>query len=400
MAAAAVGVSHLVQSTRAGANFGFDLLLIILLANLFKYPFFEYGHRYFASTGKTLLHGYKQLGQGYLLIFLCLNLITAIASVAAVTFVTGALCQNLFTDQISLTVWCLILLLACVLLLSVGHYHILDLFIKALMIVLLFATIIAVGAAIQQGPIAPIHFEAPSPWSWTHLGFIIALMGWMPAPIELSVWQSLWMEAKERHSGERTSLKNAKIDFNFGYLMTVILAIAFCSLGALVMHGSNAQFSSTPAMFASQVVDLYTHSLGEWARPVISLAAFTTMFSTTITLVDAYPRSLADGTRIAFNKMNWDHRKFLNIWIFGVCIFSLLIIWHFRNHLKAMVDLVTIMAFLAAPFFAFINFKLIRSELVPKQDRPGTFLKLLSHSGLFFLVGFAGLYIYSCWIRN
>jgi len=38
-AGAAVGVSHLVQSTRAGAIYGFQLVGIILLINLFKYPF-------------------------------------------------------------------------------------------------------------------------------------------------------------------------------------------------------------------------------------------------------------------------------------------------------------------------------------------------------------------------
>ena len=35
-AGTAVGVSHLVQSTRAGAGYGFSLLLIVLLANLLK----------------------------------------------------------------------------------------------------------------------------------------------------------------------------------------------------------------------------------------------------------------------------------------------------------------------------------------------------------------------------
>ena len=40
-ASTAIGVSHLVQSTRAGANFGFALLPFILAANIFKYPFFE-----------------------------------------------------------------------------------------------------------------------------------------------------------------------------------------------------------------------------------------------------------------------------------------------------------------------------------------------------------------------
>ncbi len=45
-AGAAIGVSHLVQSTRAGANYGFALVWALLLANLFKYPAFEFGPRY------------------------------------------------------------------------------------------------------------------------------------------------------------------------------------------------------------------------------------------------------------------------------------------------------------------------------------------------------------------
>ena len=62
-AGAAIGVSHLVQSTRAGADFGYGLVWAVLLANFLKYPFFEYGPRYAASTGKSLLHGYQAILQ-------------------------------------------------------------------------------------------------------------------------------------------------------------------------------------------------------------------------------------------------------------------------------------------------------------------------------------------------
>ena len=41
-ASTAIGVSHLVQSTRAGAEFGFLLMGFVILAILFKYPFFEF----------------------------------------------------------------------------------------------------------------------------------------------------------------------------------------------------------------------------------------------------------------------------------------------------------------------------------------------------------------------
>ena len=67
-AGAAIGVSHLVQSTRAGADFGLGLVWALLLINLFKYPFFQYGPRYAAATGETLLDGYKKLGKGVLVI--------------------------------------------------------------------------------------------------------------------------------------------------------------------------------------------------------------------------------------------------------------------------------------------------------------------------------------------
>ena len=39
MASAAIGVSHIVQSTSGGATYGYILLIAVLLANPFKYPF-------------------------------------------------------------------------------------------------------------------------------------------------------------------------------------------------------------------------------------------------------------------------------------------------------------------------------------------------------------------------
>jgi len=65
-AGAAIGVSHLVQSTRAGADFGLGLIWALVLVTLFKYPFFQYGPRYAAATGESLLDGYKKLGKGTL----------------------------------------------------------------------------------------------------------------------------------------------------------------------------------------------------------------------------------------------------------------------------------------------------------------------------------------------
>ena len=63
-AGAAIGVSHLVQSTKAGAEFGAGLIWALVLAHLCKYPFFQFGPKYSAATGETLLEGYHKLGKG------------------------------------------------------------------------------------------------------------------------------------------------------------------------------------------------------------------------------------------------------------------------------------------------------------------------------------------------
>ena len=62
-AAAAVGTSHIVQSTRAGAGFGLTLGLLILLVCLLKYPLFRFAADYAAATGESLVRGYGRRGR-------------------------------------------------------------------------------------------------------------------------------------------------------------------------------------------------------------------------------------------------------------------------------------------------------------------------------------------------
>ena len=95
-AGAAVGVSHLVQSTRAGADFGWGFLWALILVNLFKYPFFQYGPRFTVATKKSLLDGYMELGKGYLRAYFFLNIGTMFTIQTAVTIVTAGLASQVF----------------------------------------------------------------------------------------------------------------------------------------------------------------------------------------------------------------------------------------------------------------------------------------------------------------
>ena len=89
-AGAAIGVSHLVQSTRAGANFGFYLIGILIFSHVIKYPFFEFGPRYATATGNHLITGYHKIGKWAVVLFALLTVSTMFAIQAAVTIVTAA----------------------------------------------------------------------------------------------------------------------------------------------------------------------------------------------------------------------------------------------------------------------------------------------------------------------
>ena len=108
-AGAAIGVSHLVQSTKAGAEFGFGLIWALILCNFFKYPFFLFGTKYAHATGETLLDGYKKIGDYVLIIYLILSFVTIFTIQAAVTIVTAGLAIELFGFSTNITIWAIII---------------------------------------------------------------------------------------------------------------------------------------------------------------------------------------------------------------------------------------------------------------------------------------------------
>lgn len=127
-AGAAIGVSHLVQSTRGGAEFGFGLLWALFLVHLFKYPFFQFGPRYAMATGDSLLEGYRKLGKPVLFTYFVLNLATMFTIQTAVTIVTAGLAASLFGITTHPISWSILLLIVSGGILIIGKYQFLDKF--------------------------------------------------------------------------------------------------------------------------------------------------------------------------------------------------------------------------------------------------------------------------------
>ncbi len=207
-ASTAIGVSHLVQSTRAGAGYGFALVVFILAANLFKYPFFEYGSRFANATGTSLIDGYKRLGRWMLWLYFLITIGSMFFVTAAVGAVTSGFLQNLFGIT-GLGIWATVaLFVICSAVLMSGRYGVLDSLIKVIGSVLLISTLVAFVLALIKGPRSQLPtFSAPDIWDKNSILFIIALMGWMPTAVDLSAWNSLWTIERIKQTGYRPTLK-------------------------------------------------------------------------------------------------------------------------------------------------------------------------------------------------
>ena len=392
-ASTCIGVSHLVQSTRAGADFGYGLVLFIVAALVFKYPFFEFGSRYAAATKKSLLEGYLAEGKWVLWVYFILSLGSMFTVTAAVTFVTAGMLNNLTGLTIDPAFVSGSILLFCVLILAVGKYGLLDSLLKIEGTVLLVSTLVAFIAAVAKGRATPIEGFIPKELTERNsLIFVIALMGWMPTAVDLSTWNSLWAIERMKQTGYRPKLNEVLFDFKFGYGVTAILAICFLTLGANVMYGTGVELSGNSTIFADQVVTLFTDALGGWSYLIIATAAFSTMFSTTITVVDGFGRAMGETVRLLFFK-DANARTTYNWMMITVAIISFIFILVLSSNLKDLVDLATTLSFVIAPVIAFINYKVIMSNKIDAAYRPKPWLKNLAIAGLIFLSVFALIYI-------
>ena len=387
-AGAAIGVSHLVQSTKAGANFGFGLLWALLLINLIKYPFFQFGPRYAAATGESLLEGYNKLGKGVLKVYALLTIATMFTIQTAVTIVTAGIASTLFGSEVSMEIWSVIILSICFLLLLVGKYSLLDKMMKVIIIVLSLSTLFAVAAAFINSTNEP-EWTQIVPSTDVELIFLIAFMGWMPAPLDVSIWHSLWAIQKKKQEQNFNS-KTAALDFNIGYLGTIVLGIGFLMLGGLVMHGSGKSFSANGGEFSLQLIEMYTQNLGEWSYIIIGVAALTTMFSTTLTTLDASPRAMNKTLELILDKPLNNGYK---VWLIVLIIGTISIFFFFLSEMGSLIKIATILSFLTSPFYALMNYILICSKHTPQSFRPSKMMHFLSISGILFLIGFNIWYI-------
>jgi Mn2+/Fe2+ NRAMP family transporter len=310
---------------------------------------------------------------------------------AAVTIVTAGLAQNLLGLTSNLAIWSLIITVFCLLILIWGKYLALDRAMKLIISVLALSSVISVAIALNK---TEYDYSLIPVWpkGAGEIAFLIAFLGWMPAPLDISTWHSLWTLEKNKLAVDHIKQKKSLADFNIGYVTTVFLGVCFMALGALVMFHSDEEIHAGASAFAEQLINLYTVNLGKGASIFIGIAALTTMFSTTLTTLDASPRAMSRSSELLTGKKNKHYYLF---WILLLSAGTIIILRFFNTSMITFVKIATILSFLTAPFYAVANFILVTGKHMPEKDRPSKYLRLLSYLGIIFLIAFSLWYLSS-----
>lgn len=403
-ASTAIGVSHLVQSTRAGALFGFGLLWAVILANLLKYPFFEYGSRYANVAGESIIDGYRRMGKWALWLYTIITAGSMFFVSSAVGAVTASFLDKLFGISASLgdmgsQVAIVALIVLTVAVLWMGQYGGLDRLIKIIGTVLLVSTITAVTILVIEGPKNdPFVFFSKEAIQLdsVHFGFLIALMGWMPTAIDLSAWNSLWTLERIKQTSYKPSVWETVRNFRISYIITAVLAPCLLLLGAYLLYGTNYEMPQNSADFANAIIGLYSETFGKWSSPVITASAFSIMLGTSIAVFDGYARS---GERIIVllrgkeTDEGQDFHKIYKMLLLVMALGTFTITFLFSNALKTLVDVATSLSFVVAPVIAWINYRMVTAASFPADKRPGTGMRILSVAGIAFLGVFTIIYL-------
>ena len=374
-ASTAIGVSHLVQSTRAGADFGYGLLWAILAANFFKYPFFEFGSRYASCTGKSIIRGYKEMHPLLFGLYILIMLFSMFFVAAAVGAVTAGFVVQLFGltgilgAQTGLIITA-VLFLVCGVILWLGKYSSLDRGIKILGSFLLISTLLAFAMVVFKDP-ASTHLNSHLfffPESENDWFFLLALMGWMPTAVDLSAWNSLWTIEKHKSLATQPNLKETLFDFRLGYVISSILALCFLTLGAKMLFGSETALPDKASLFASEIVGMYSNVMGDWSVLVIGVAACSIMLGTCIAVFDGYARSVEEIGLVGRNSSEPKQTRLgYKMGLILILVGAFFIILLLAKSLTTLVDIATCISFLVAPIIAVANYSLVMSNALKKM---------------------------------
>jgi Mn2+/Fe2+ NRAMP family transporter len=288
----AIGQTHVILATYSGARFGFSLLWVILLAHVFTYPVFEYGPRYAVATGGSLIDAYMRLPglRVPMMLFFGLLLTTIpFIIVASLLSVTASILLAAW-PQVSFHQWCVIITVFTAVLVFAGRYRGLEVTCIVMSGVLVLATVVAFSLELPDpGRVISSALTPAIPAG--SLVTLVALMR-MPTDPATSIMHSVWAVKKReewiREGGLESGLQKSLLDLRIGFGVSLLVALIFVSLGAVVLHPRGVDLEGVD--LAVKLSQVYTETVGAWTFPLFIGVAFVAIWGSYYANADGVPR--------------------------------------------------------------------------------------------------------------
>lgn len=392
---AAIGTSHLVQSTRAGAMYGMALAGVILVVCLIKYPAYRFGVDYGHATRRSIMAGYRELGLWAPVVFTVVAISILPIIHAAIAAATAGIVIAVFGITVTVPVAGTLLLGAAAAILLGGGYALLDKVNRVLLLFLVGSTLATTAIVLPRVEWGTL---GDTQWAFDAKGilFVVALAGFMPNPLDVSVGQSMWTAEAERRLGEgqASDLADVRRAFLSGYVLTALLAVCFCIMGAGVMHSGGIIPETSAPGFAAQIIALYSSALGEGAAVLAAIAAMSVMLTTLLAALDLGGRYIATTWQETLGDAG--QKPFDRVYRLAVPLLvaaASLVLFYFSRSFTAMLDLATSAAFVGAPIIATINHLVVTRCTMPEEARPRAAIRALNLAGIVVMGALALAYL-------
>ena len=394
LAAASVGVSHLVFSTQAGANYGLSLIWFVGLIVLLKYPAFRFAVLYAGATGDSLVNGYAKISKLALAWLLIGFFVDMFIATSAVAMLTAGLLIEVLNLSVPTPFVAVGITVATGLVLANGVYSKAEGIVKVL--VLAFS-VLAVVTMLFALPLLgaddrPIFAELTASRS---LGvFMIAVAGWMPIPTNAAVLVAEWVREKHVATKGAFEVREAFFDFHISYALTLVIAVCFIVMGTAVLFDTGRAVPQAAPAFAHELFGVFTQLIGDWTFPIIAATAIAVVWSTQVALMDAMPRVMSRLTATILGKAEvspYGYSMFLVVQVIGVTLIVLLLLQSFATFIV----FATSMGFVAAPAIAWYNYKAVTSPAVPDDLKPSQGMIIWNSVAVIVMTAFAVAFFYT-----
>jgi Mn2+/Fe2+ NRAMP family transporter len=383
----AIGQTHVILATYSGARFGFSLLWVILLAHIFTYPVFEYGPRYAVATGGSLIDAYMRLPGlripmmlffGLLLTTIPFLVVASLLSVTASILVAG-------WPQVPFDHWCVIVSVFTAALVFAGRYRGLEVICIVMSGALVLATVVAFclelpdPGRVLSGALTPA-IPAGS------LVTLVALMR-MPTDPATSIMHSVWAVKKRdewvREGGLESGLQKSLLDLRIGFGVSLLIALIFVSLGAMVLHPRGVDLEGVD--LAVKLSQVYTETVGAWTFPLFIGVAFVAIWGSYYANADGVPRMVEQLWIAATGRSRDSELRPLRVgYTIAILLGGLLLATVWQRPLF-LVILAVSAGLVAYPLIYLLNIHAV-TRLIDERFRPSRLNLLIAYLGVVYSV--------------